>query len=77
MSVHGRKAAVAVVAILALTFLIAIDRIDSAYGATGIVGIAFYILGNGVAAATGRPVQPVISNSRNRHRRATDMEDDE
>lgn len=54
------KALIALVALICITVLRALDKLDQAsFNAIGglIVG---YAVGNGVAARTGQPVQPII-----------------
>lgn len=70
--VHTRKATVAIVAIVAITVLIFAARVDESAGLAGIIGIAMYILGNGVAAYKGQDVQPVIRSRVKYGRRADD-----
>ena len=72
VNVNTRKTLVASISIVCLTVLTMADRIDSSYGATGIVGITMYIIGNGVAAATGKEVDPLIKRKRTPNERADD-----
>ena len=70
--VHVRKALVAGLAILCVTALVMMGKVDASGGLASITGIAFYILGNGVAAYKGQDVQPVIRNNVRYGRRADD-----
>lgn len=57
------KALIALVALVCLTVLLAIDAIDKATG-TGMIGtILGYAVGNGIAAKTGKPVEPIIGKT--------------
>jgi hypothetical protein len=54
------KALIALVGLVCLTVLLAIDAIDKATG-TGMIGtILGYAVGNGIAARSGKPVEPII-----------------
>ena len=54
------KALIALVGLICLTVLLAIDAIDNATG-TGMIGtILGYAVGNGIAARSGKPVEPII-----------------
>lgn len=72
MNVNTRKALVAIVAIASLTVLMMAEKMDPATGGTGIVGIAMYIVGNGVAAATGKDADPVVKRKRTQRTRRDD-----
>lgn len=72
MNLHARKTIVALAGITSLTILLMADKVDPVAGLTGITGITMYILGNGVAAATGRDVQPVIKAAGDKLRRRSD-----
>lgn len=76
MNVNTRKAVVATVAIVCLFVLMLAEKMDPATGGTGIVGIAMYIVGNGVAAAQGKDVEPVVKRRRREHTRADDPDRD-
>ena len=54
------KAFIALVALVCLTLLRALDRIDQASFNALAGWIIGYIVGNGIAARTGAPVQPII-----------------
>lgn len=57
------KALIALVALVCLTVLLALNAIDKATG-TGMIGtILGYAVGNGIAAKTGKPVEPIIGKS--------------
>lgn len=62
----------AIVTELIIGVLLFLERIDDTAGLTGIVGIAAYILGNGVAAWKREDVQPVIRSGVNYGRRVDD-----
>jgi len=56
------KAFIALIGLVCLTILLAIGAIDKATG-TGMIGtILGYAVGNGIAAKTGKPVEPIIGN---------------
>lgn len=60
MSINPSKALIALVALICITVLLAIDAIDKATG-TGMIGtILGYSVGNGMAALTNKPVDPII-----------------
>lgn len=75
MNVNTRKAVVACVAIVCLTLLLMFEKIDPATGGAGIVGICMYIIGNGVAAATGKDVEPIVKAKRRTNRTRIDDEE--
>lgn len=53
-------------AMLCLTFLFAIDKLTES-GYIGLMGLIIgYLVGNGVAAQRGEPVEPVLGESRKR-----------
>lgn len=54
------KAFIALVSLICLTVLIAVDAIASDAGLPVITAIVGYAIGNGIAAKTGQPVQPII-----------------
>ncbi len=61
LTTNNLKVLIAVVGLMCVTFLLAIGRIDSTAG-SGIIGmIVGYAVGNGVAAAQDKPVEPLIS----------------
>jgi membrane protein YqaA with SNARE-associated domain len=54
------KAMIAMVAMICITVLMALEKIATE-AATGMLGaIVGYAIGNGIAAATRQPVQPII-----------------
>lgn len=56
------KAFIALIGLICLTVLLAIGAIDKATG-TGMIGtILGYAVGNGIAAKSGSPVEPIIGN---------------
>lgn len=56
------KALIALVGLICLTVLLGIDAIDKATG-TGMIGtILGYAVGNGIAARSGKPVEPIIGS---------------
>lgn len=67
------KLIVAVLAMVCATVLAAIGRIagDAAIGVN--TGVMMYIIGNGVAARSGKPVEPIIGNRTRYGRRADDQ----
>lgn len=54
------KALIALVGMVCLTVLIAVDAITSEAGLPVITAIVGYAIGNGIAAKTGQPVEPII-----------------
>jgi hypothetical protein len=54
------KAMIALVGLICLTVLIAVDAITSEAGLPVITAIVGYAIGNGIAAKTGQPVEPII-----------------
>ena len=55
------KALILLVALCCVTFLLALGRITTEAGLPIISAIVFYGIGNGVAAKTGKPSEPIIS----------------
>lgn len=54
------KAFIALVGLVCLTVLLALNAIDNATG-TGMIGtILGYAVGNGIAARSGKPAEPII-----------------
>lgn len=54
------KALIALVGLVCLTVLMALGAIEQATG-TGLIGsILGYAIGNGIAARSGKPVEPII-----------------
>lgn len=54
------KLIVALVAMVCVTVLAALGSIAPEAATTIITAVLAYILGNGVAAASGKPVQPIL-----------------
>jgi len=60
MNFNTSKATIALVALICVTVLLITDSISSD-GGFGLLGtIVGYAVGNGIAAKTGSPVQPII-----------------
>lgn len=58
------KALIALVGLVCLTVLLAVDAIPSEAG-TGMIGsVLGYAIGNGIAAKTGQPVEPIIGKKK-------------
>ena len=55
------KALILLVALCCVTLLLALGRITTEAGLPIISAIVFYGIGNGVAAKTGKPSEPIIS----------------
>jgi hypothetical protein len=60
MSINPSKAAIALVGLICMTILIAIRAIPSEQGVPIITMIVGYSVGNGMAALTNKPVEPII-----------------
>ena len=60
MSVNPSKALIALVALVCMTVLIAVGSIDQNQGLPIITMIVGYSVGNGMAALTNKPVEPII-----------------
>lgn len=54
------KALIALVGLICLTILMAVDAIESQTGLPIVTTIIGYAVGNGIAARTGHPVEPII-----------------
>jgi len=54
------KAFILLVALVCVTALMALGRIDTNQGMPVLTAIVFYGIGNGVAAKTGKPSEPII-----------------
>lgn len=54
------KAFILLVALICVTVLLAIGRVSTEAGLPIISAIVFYGIGNGVAAKTGKPSEPII-----------------
>lgn len=58
------KALIALVGLVCLTILLAVGAIPSEAG-TGMIGsILGYAIGNGIAAKSGQPVEPIIGRKK-------------
>ena len=60
MTFNPSKALIALVALICMTVLIAIGAIDQDQGLPIITMIVGYSVGNGMAALTNKPVEPII-----------------
>lgn len=60
MSVNPPKALIALVALICMTLLLATGKIATDQGLPVITMIVGYSVGNGMAAMTGKPVDPLI-----------------
>jgi len=60
MSINPSKALIALVALICMTVLIAVGSIDQDQGLPIITMIVGYSVGNGMAALTNKPVEPII-----------------
>jgi hypothetical protein len=54
------KALIALVGLICITVLIAVDAITAETGFPVITAVVGYAIGNGIAAKTGQPVEPII-----------------
>lgn len=54
------KAFILLVALICITILLALGKITNEAGLPLISAIVFYGIGNGVAAKTGKPSEPII-----------------
>jgi hypothetical protein len=54
------KAFILLVALICITILLGLNRITTEAGLPIITAIVFYGIGNGVAAKTGKPSEPII-----------------
>ena len=54
------KAFIALVGLICITVLIAIGKVDMSQGMPVITLVIGYAVGNGIAARSGEPVQPII-----------------
>lgn len=54
------KLAVALLVVICCTVLLALNKINETAGMTTIGSVIGYILGNGVAAKNGDPVEPIV-----------------
>jgi hypothetical protein len=60
MSVNPSKALIALVALICMTVLLVTNSIATDQGLPIITMIVGYSVGNGMAALTGKPVDPII-----------------
>jgi len=60
VSINPSKALIALVALICMTILIAVSAINSDQGLPIITMIVGYSVGNGMAALTDKPVEPII-----------------
>jgi len=60
MSINPPKALIALVALICMTVLLAVDAIETDQGLPIITMIVGYSVGNGMAALTNKPVDPII-----------------
>jgi hypothetical protein len=60
MSLNPSKALIALVALVCMTVLLAVGAIETDQGLPIITMIVGYSVGNGMAALTGKPVEPII-----------------
>lgn len=58
------KALIALVGLICLTLLMAVNRLDTSAGMPSITLIIGYAIGNGIAAKTGEPVEPIIGKKK-------------
>lgn len=69
MLTNPPKALIVLVALVSIVLLLALGRIDESEG-LGIIGlIVGYGIGNGIAAKSGDPVDPIIGTKRRDRRR--------
>ena len=59
------KALIALVALICITVLMALESIDTDQGMPILTLIVGYAVGNGIAARTGEPVEPIIGRKDN------------
>ena len=60
MSVNPSKALIALVALICMTVLLTVNAIETDQGLPIITMIVGYSVGNGMAALTNKPVDPII-----------------
>jgi hypothetical protein len=62
MTLHNPpKAFILLVALICITILLGLERITTEAGLPIITAIVFYGIGNGVAARSGKPSEPIIA----------------
>ena len=54
------KALIALVGMICITILMAVNAIESQTGVPILTTVIGYAVGNGIAAKTGQPVEPII-----------------
>lgn len=65
--VNPSKALLALAAMICITILLAVNRIPSEAG-TGLLGsLLGYVIGNGVGARQGVPIEPIIGKKSTNH----------
>lgn len=74
MNINLAKLVTAITTIVGMVALLALGSISETQGVSTITMVLGYILGNGVAALRGEPVQPVISARTPRERFAVQRE---
>lgn len=74
MNINLAKLVTAITTIVGMVTLLAMGSISETQGVSTITLVLGYILGNGVAALRGEPVQPVISGRSPRDRYAAQRE---
>lgn len=60
MSLNPSKALIALVALICMTALLGVGAIETDQGLPIITMIVGYSVGNGMAALSGKPVEPII-----------------
>ena len=60
MTFNPSKALIALVSLICMTILLALKAIDTSQGLPVITMIVGYSVGNGMAALTNKPVEPII-----------------
>jgi len=66
MSLNPPKALIALVALVCMTLLLAVGAIETDQGLPIISLITGYSVGNGLAAMTGKDVEPIIKKRQNK-----------
>jgi hypothetical protein len=56
------KALILLIALISLVLLMAINKVNTESGMPILTAIVFYGIGNGVAAKSGKPSQPIIGS---------------
>lgn len=60
-TVNTHKLLVAIVGLICVTVLMIVDSMSESIGAPIMSGVLFYMIGNGIAAKTGRPQIPIFA----------------